>query len=174
MDSLAVSHDLDSAAQSAAAEQHAAADVQVLCIDSTRPPDDWERGQLHVGIDRRRIVVFTKCDVPGGLDLDCPAQRTSSVTGKGIDRLRDELRRKVLASRAGESDVVAETAVRCRDSLRLAGLSIERATRVASSEQDELAAAEIRIALDELGKVVGAVYTDDVLDRIFSRFCIGK
>ncbi len=30
------------------------------------------------------------------------------------------------------------------------------------------------LALDELGKVVGAVYTDDVLDRIFSRFCVGK
>lgn len=171
---LAVSHDLDSAAQSFTAEQSRAADVQVLCIDSTRPLDEWERGQLHVETDRRRIVVFTKCDVPGGLDHDCPALRTSSVTGEGIDRLRDELRRKVLAARAGRSEVVAETAVRCRDSLRLAGLSVERAGWVASSEQDELAAAEIRIALDELGKVVGAVYTDDVLDRIFSRFCVGK
>ena len=41
-------------------------------------------------------------------------------------------------------------------------------------DPDELTAAEIRIALVELGKVVGAVYTDDILDRIFSRFCIGK
>jgi tRNA modification GTPase len=32
----------------------------------------------------------------------------------------------------------------------------------------------LRIALDELGKVVGAVYTEDVLERIFSRFCVGK
>jgi len=174
MDPLAVSPDIESASQSAAAEQHAAADVQVLCIDSTRPPDDWERGQLHVGTDRRRIVVFTKCDVPGGLDHNCPAPRTSSVTGEGIDWLRGELRRKVLAARATRSEVVAETAVRCRDSLRLAGRCIERARRVARVGQDELAAAEIRIALDELGKVVGAVYTDDVLDRIFSRFCIGK
>ena len=37
-----------------------------------------------------------------------------------------------------------------------------------------LIAAEIRSALDELGRVAGAVYTDDVLDRIFSRFCVGK
>ena len=35
-------------------------------------------------------------------------------------------------------------------------------------------AAEIRVALAELANVVGAVYTDDILDRIFSRFCIGK
>jgi tRNA modification GTPase len=39
---------------------------------------------------------------------------------------------------------------------------------------EELVAAEIRAALMEIGAVVGAVYTDDVLDRIFSRFCIGK
>ena len=39
---------------------------------------------------------------------------------------------------------------------------------------DELVASEIRRALEELGKITGVVYTDDVLDRIFSRFCIGK
>jgi tRNA modification GTPase len=33
---------------------------------------------------------------------------------------------------------------------------------------------ELRLALQELGAMVGAVYTDDLLDRIFSRFCIGK
>jgi tRNA modification GTPase len=39
---------------------------------------------------------------------------------------------------------------------------------------EELIALELRLALDELGKVAGAVYTDDILDRVFSRFCIGK
>jgi tRNA modification GTPase len=39
---------------------------------------------------------------------------------------------------------------------------------------DELIAVEVRTALEELGRVVGAVYTDDILDRIFSTFCIGK
>ena len=39
---------------------------------------------------------------------------------------------------------------------------------------EELVALDLRLALDELGKVVGAVVTDDILDRIFQRFCIGK
>jgi tRNA modification GTPase len=38
----------------------------------------------------------------------------------------------------------------------------------------EILALELRAALEELGALVGAVYTDDLLDRIFSRFCIGK
>jgi tRNA modification GTPase len=41
-------------------------------------------------------------------------------------------------------------------------------------EPPELLALEIRGALDQLGEMVGAVYTDDLLERIFSRFCIGK
>jgi tRNA modification GTPase len=41
-------------------------------------------------------------------------------------------------------------------------------------EPAELLALELRGALDQLGEIVGAVYTDDLLDRIFSRFCIGK
>jgi tRNA modification GTPase len=39
---------------------------------------------------------------------------------------------------------------------------------------EELVAAAVRGALEELGQVVGAIHTDDILDRIFSRFCIGK
>jgi tRNA modification GTPase len=40
--------------------------------------------------------------------------------------------------------------------------------------QEELVAAEIRLAMEELGWIAGEVYTDDLLDRIFSQFCIGK
>ncbi len=100
--------------------------------------------------------------------------RTSSVTGEGLDALRAQLRQQALAAGGGRGEVLAATAARCRESVRLAGESLGRARRVAATGQDELAAAEIRVALEELGKVTGAVYTDDVLDRIFNRFCVGK
>ncbi|OYV88372.1 MAG: hypothetical protein B7Z73_08645 [Planctomycetia bacterium 21-64-5] len=45
---------------------------------------------------------------------------------------------------------------------------------VQSAAGDELVAAELRGTLHHLGEVAGEVYTDDILDRIFSRFCIGK
>jgi tRNA modification GTPase len=54
---------------------------------------------------------------------------------------------------------------------------LANARKLADDQQvggDELVAAELRLALDELAQVVGAVYTEDILDRIFSRFCIGK
>ena len=70
---------------------------------------------------------------------------------------------------------VAGTAVRCRVSLEAASAALQGALRLAaSSGGEELIAAEMRVALGALGRVVGAVYTDDLLDQIFSRFCIGK
>ena len=124
--------------------------------------------------DSRRIVVLTKCDAPRRTDCTFPALETSSLTGAGVDALRRELRRAGLAASGGGHDVVAATASRCAASLQLAGECLQRARGIVFTGGDELITAEVRVALDELGKVVGAVYTDDVLDRIFSRFCIGK
>ena len=65
--------------------------------------------------------------------------------------------------------------MRCRESLDLAEASIRRCLELTAADAgEELVAGEIRVALDHLGQVVGAVYTDDILDRVFSRFCIGK
>jgi tRNA modification GTPase len=174
---LAVSqeHTIEHAAQLAADSQRRASHVQVLCLDSTRPMDDWERCELQGGATgRQRIVVLTKCDAPRAADVAAADIETSSRTGDGVQALRDQLRRKTLAAADAHGGVVAATAARCRESLRLAAQSLRQARSVAVKGQEELAAAEIRVAIEELGKVVGAVYTDDVLDRIFSRFCIGK
>ena len=102
------------------------------------------------------------------------------ITGQGIEALRSRLRQTILAKAPTADDVVQGTAVRCRRSLELASEALGRArsiVRDASDEDlvgEELVAAEVRLALDEIGQVVGTVYTDDVLDRVFSRFCVGK
>jgi tRNA modification GTPase len=175
---LAVSHSestIAHAAQAATELQRRSAHIRIVCLDSTRPLDDWERcGLQEQDAGEHDIAVLTKCDAPRAIDVAPPAIETSSRTGQGVEALRDELRRKALAAAEAHGDVVAATAARCRESLRLAAQCLRRARSVAATGQEELAAAEIRVALEELGKVVGAVYTGDILDRIFSRFCVGK
>ncbi|HUT12682.1 MAG TPA: tRNA modification GTPase [Thermoguttaceae bacterium] len=169
-----VPDDVRKAARAAAKEQKRRSGVCILCLDSARPLDVWERDQLASG-GGERIVVWTKTDLPRQSHLTSHVLETSAVTGQGIHALRDELRRAVLTAASSPRGAVAGTAVRCRESLRLAAESLCRAKEVLHTNGgEELVAAEIRVALGELGKVVGAVYTDDVLDRIFSRFCIGK
>jgi tRNA modification GTPase len=169
------------AAQEAAARQARLAQVLVLCLDCTRPVNAWEEHQLAAHASARPgdlgslIVALTKIDLPQRLTLARPAVATSSVTGQGLESLKRELASAVLAARGGEGEVVAGTAARCGESLRLAAECLGRARQVLSDGGgEELVAAELRVALDELGKVVGAVYTEDVLERVFSRFCVGK
>jgi tRNA modification GTPase len=165
--------EIDRAAQAAAAQQSRQAEVRLLCIDNTQPLNTWEQNELS-GDSGCCIPVLTKTDAPRKAEPVPQAAETSSVTGAGLDELRKRIGQAARAAVSSTSDVVPGTAARCRESLHLAAQSLRRARRLAPSGEEELIAAELRIALDALGKVVGAVYTDDVLDRIFSRFCVGK
>jgi tRNA modification GTPase len=165
---------IDSAAQEQAMTQSGEADLLLICLDGSRPPTDWER-QRAAEVDGRSIVVRTKADVTKSDEVADGSLRVSVVTGEGLDELRTALADAVRATRLNADEMVPATAVRCRDSLHRAAAALSAAAHVAQSRGgDELVAVELRTALDELGRVVGAVYTDDILDRIFSRFCIGK
>jgi tRNA modification GTPase len=163
------------AAQEMMETQAAQADLQILCIDSTRSLNTWERAQVTAAGDVPRLIALTKIDAPQVPDLPQADVATSSRTGMGLSQLRRSLRQRIEAIAEREYVVVASTASRCRESLKTAANALERSHQlVVGKLGEELVAVEIRLALEELGKVVGAVYTDDVLDRIFSRFCIGK
>jgi tRNA modification GTPase len=74
-----------------------------------------------------------------------------------------------------DSPLVAATMDRCASRFQRAivGLS-ETVDGISVDEGDEVTAARLRVVLDELALVSGRVFNDDILDRIFSRFCIGK
>ena len=168
----------DQAAQGMTGEQIDRADLCLICLDASRPLNDMD-WQIIRDLESRpnKLVVLTKVDLPRRIALvqvDGPTIETSSSTGVGLDGLRELVREKLVGDQAG-SLMVASTAMRCRDSLRRNADSLTRAISLVETQSgDELVSAELRVALDELGKVVGATYTDDILDRIFGRFCIGK
>jgi tRNA modification GTPase len=165
-------HPIDQSAQLATADQRDTADLTILCLDSGRPLQPLEQRWLAQQTHLSRRLVLTKCDGPRATNFQGDAVETSATSGVGIDHLAGSIKQAL----SGVSTTgVAGTAERCRESLRLAIASLEEARHLnATGGGEELIAAELRNALGELGKVVGAVYTDDILDRIFSRFCIGK
>ncbi|HEY2840312.1 MAG TPA: GTPase [Pirellulales bacterium] len=169
---------VETAAQRATAEQREQAQVEVLCLDATRSLNDWERATLAASPRATiRLTVLTKIDGPRQLENIGGAIETSSANRLGLDLLRTRLREAALAGRTAEEGncLVAATSARCRESLRGATAALIRANALAEGRRaEELIAVEVRLALDEIGQVTGAVYTEDVLDRVFSRFCIGK
>ncbi|MCA9188015.1 MAG: hypothetical protein KDA99_20445, partial [Planctomycetales bacterium] len=140
----------------------------------------------------RPVIVWTKCDLPtsrstirewenlagrtSATDVPGPSSiATSTVTLNGIEALKQSIVARLAEHDVFISDIVGTTAVRCSQSLQRAAEHLQAALAAASAGVgDEIVALELRSALEGLGEVVGTVYTDDVLDRIFSRFCIGK
>ena len=162
-------------AQQVTSQQRRQANLQIFCMDSTRPLNAWERRELSSQSPESRLLVLTKCDCSSVLRLAEDTIHTSSRTGLGLQELLLAIYRSAFLIDESLGNVVTTTAARCHQSLTTAGESLNRAIlEVQGATGDELVATEVRVALDELGKVVGAVYTDDVLDRVFSRFCIGK
>lgn len=154
------------------------ADLIVWCTAADLPPAEQQLNENRRSAVESRssalLPVLTKCD---GTDEYEPSSsvKVSVHTGRGRDRLADEVRARILDYRAGERQWLGSSAVRCAESLRSAAAALAEAEKVShSGAGEELLAAELRLALDHLGIVVGAVYTDDLLDRIFSKFCIGK
>jgi tRNA modification GTPase len=165
----------------AAASQHVRetqdrrADLRLLCLDTTRPLNAWEKAQLAEEKSASRLIVLTKTDAIDSCHLPSHGIPTSSRTGAGLTDLRRAILDRLTSLPGREILAVTNTATRCRESLRLTARSLQDARDLVTQGQgEELVAAEVRLALEELGKIVGTVYTDDLLDRIFGRFCIGK
>lgn len=162
-------------AQQMTSDQRRQADCTVWCVDPTSASMSSDDLELTPAADV--VFALTKADIaPTRPAQQAPATaiRCSSRTGAGLDQLAAAIG-TALSHQDVAPGVVASTAARCVDSMTRAQKSLESAwTIAANSGGDELIAVEIRVALAELGRVVGAVYTDDILDRIFSQFCIGK
>ncbi len=164
------------AAQQVAAEQAGRAQLTILCLDATRPLEEGERRILDAAPAAPRLVVWTKVDLADAGGRGIPdAIPTSSRAGHGLAELRAAVARQISQHPPTAARMVASTAVRCRHSLERAAAHLHAARQTAARRGgEELVALELRDALDQLGQLVGAVYTDDLLTRIFSRFCIGK
>jgi len=160
-------------AQALRTAQAAGADLLLDC----RSAETVELPALALAPDRPRVHVWTKSDQA----LPDPVSRhaaelivTSAVTGAGLETLRSAIARAIRRQEI-DGNLPAGTGARCRGSIRRAKAALRSAAlTLLQSGGDELVAFDLRLAVDELGKVVGAVVTDDVLDRIFRRFCIGK
>lgn len=150
------------------------ADLVVECVEAPawraegRPASDVDSIGGRTAF-RSPMVVLTKSDL-ASIESDVPT--TSVKTGRGIAELR-----RLLADRAkaARTPPLAPSLSRCRHHVEK-GLAHLRAAHhvVLFDEPAELMALELRLALEQIGEMVGAIYTDDLLDRIFSRFCIGK
>jgi tRNA modification GTPase len=128
---------------------------------------------------RKRIVVRNKLDLPRQLELP-PALSASAVdvcclTGKGIDALKDAIKELVWSGEIKSEMLQVMVNSRHQDALNRARDATRRTiAALQAGEPLDLAAMDLRIAVNAVGEIVGKTTTEDLLDLIFSQFCIGK
>ena len=174
-------HAISVSAQNFRQAQTQQADLVVWCTAADLTPemrveDRSQHDQLAAV--RNVLTVRTKSDLsPAPVEAhSIEADLEISVAeGTGLEALQDQILERLSETHRGGRHLIGSTASRCRESLRAAGESLGAAEEAAELQLgEELVAIEIREALQHLGQIVGQVYTDDILDRIFSKFCIGK
>ena len=163
-----------------ASEWAAAAALRLLVIDQAAEDGAWRQAaELTRAGD---ICVLNKNDLPAvateaakwALDEGLMIVRASVVTAEGLSELRRMLTDAVVGALSG-ADFPAATRARHRQDLSAARNHLARAAaELASAAQVELAAEDVRLAARSLARVSGRVDPEDILDRVFSRFCIGK
>lgn len=166
-----------------AAKKFDQADFLLVVVDQSRPLNQDDFTLLAKARGRNALIAVNKIDLPGRIPANAddqafsgfPKVRISALTGEGLDDLKETIIGCVLQSEIDMTTSHTAPNLRHRRALEEALESLEKAVAGAKDELPiEIVALELRNALDALGEIIGETSTDEVLDSIFSQFCLGK
>jgi len=171
-------------------EALADADLVLVVVDASAALREDERALIASLAGRRALVAQNKCDLPPAEaverpgDLEFPGERaedpapaavrTSAITGEGVQQLRDALE-EMIRNPAGEGESGILTSLRHFEAVRGALASLDAAKGAVTAKiPHEMVLLDLYAALRHLDGLTGETTPDDILNRIFSSFCIGK
>ena len=156
------------------------AELILNVLDASEPFTDEDSKYLGEMDGKKRIVVLNKTDLPARMVYPSalnglPAVRVCCITGQGIESLKDTIRNLVWSGEIKAEMLEVMINSRHQDALNRArdatGRTLDALRR---NETLDLVALDLRIAVNAIGEIVGNTTTEDLLDMIFSQFCIGK
>ncbi len=161
----------------------ASAEFILHVLDASEPLTSADENYLTEFADKKRILVRNKTDLPVKLELPAAFNLqpstfnldVSCVSGQGIEALKDAIKNLIWAGEIKAEMLQVAINSRHQDALNRARASARLATDALRADATlELVAMDLRIAANAVGEIVGKTTTEDLLDSIFSAFCIGK
>lgn len=154
------------------------ADLVLFLIDLTDPAQ-LEKAHIqefkHRYPDKAVLLIGTKADLANEVQTDRYDMVISSKTEHGIEELKMRMKQAALHDSEIDTSALLVTSSRHRDALEKTQEHIRQAlTALNSGITGDFISIDLRAALHQLGLITGEITTEDLLDSIFSRFCIGK
>lgn len=161
------------------------ADLVIAIFDRSEHLTDEDFEVIEKIKNKNGIVALNKCDLPPAFVQDEITSRLtpcflrllsiSATRGDGLQELKEAIFNSCLKDWKEEREGVVVTNLRHKRAIEDARQSLDNAVNALEGNQPiEIIAIELRDSLDRLGEIVGAVTTEDILNRIFNDFCIGK
>jgi len=158
-------------------------DFVLIVIDQSRPLGHDDLDTILQSKGKKALIVINKIDLPSklgqGTDSETlslfPSVKISALTGQGLDQLKKAMKDCILEGQIDTTSSIAVPNLRHRHALKNTlqfFKDAEQRTREAAPM--EIVALELRSGLDALGEITGETTDEDVLDSIFSQFCLGK
>ena len=160
-------------------EALADADLVLVVLDSSQSVTEEDIELLEQGAKRPAIVVENKSDLSSSqtsvLSSQLPRVRTSATTGEGIAALRNEILRHIGGETGAQAETGFVTSLRHQSLIQEATVALDAAqVAVRNKIPHEMILLDLYNALRQLDEITGATAADDILNLIFSTFCIGK
>jgi len=160
-------------------EALAKAELILHVLDASEPLTKADENYLAEFTDKKRLLVRNKSDLPLKMILPSALNESgvavSCLTGQGIEDLKDATKNLVWVGEIKTEMLQVMINSRHQDALRRARAGTLRTFAALRDDVPlDLVALDLRIAVNAVGEVVGKTTTEDLLDSIFSQFCLGK
>ena len=167
--------DLESEGIRRSRESLARAELILHVLDASEPLTTDDEKLLAEFSNRKRILVRNKVDLPPRSTAEASFVDVCCLSGHGIEQLKDTIKSLVWSGRVNADMAQVTINSRHQDALRRARVAAQRALEVLRGDSSlELVAADLRESVHAIGEIVGKTTTEDLLDSIFSQFCLGK
>jgi tRNA modification GTPase len=162
-------------------EKIESADLVVLVLDASRKIDEEDREVIEFIKDKKYVVLLNKTDLRPQIDKDKIKDlnsdyiiEISAKTGEGLDKFKQVIKELFFKGEVTAKEVMItnarhkEALIRARESLIAAIGALENTFAI------DLASIDLRNAWKILGEINGDTVEEDIIDTIFSKFCLGK
>jgi len=158
----------------------AQADLALMVVDGSEPLTSADHDIAALLENKPGLLVINKCDLPVVIDVDgflpnLPRVRISALTGEGLDTLESAIVETVFSGQVLASDALLVSNPRHKDILQRAHDHVLAARQThAQGLPADFVAIDLTAAVNALGEITGETLHEDLLETIFSNFCIGK